>query len=387
MGRPVLGQHLRSGRRKYPRRASAAVITLILHGALVYLLWRQLGELQLPNPPNVEPLTATLIFQPRSLPTAPQLPAIKPEMIRLHAHVPDTPPDFRIEVPTEALPPQNSVPELGNGSPSPRAPTNELGEGAGIAVLRHVEPVYSVASVRAHERGTVAVRVLVDEEGRPRHVELLRSSGFPRLDESALHSVRRYRFTPVMQGLQAIRVWTTVYVSFDLLPMPVPVTMVEFDETVAEQIALVTRMNSGRRLAAPGTEETLRGLVEKLLSAVSSERAAETQRPASVPREPIQQLAAWGELQSVRFLGFASRGFESDTPETRMTTGNRVWGFRYTSRREIYEVKQAGGTSYWLAAVAPNGALRSLQITTASDPVSLSASGTGPEGTTSATRR
>jgi hypothetical protein len=75
-------------------------------------------------------------------------------------------------------------------------------------------------------------------------VELLRSSGFPRLDESALHSVRRYRFTPVMQGLQAIRVWTTVYVSFDLLPMPVPVTMVGFDETVAEQIALATRMNS-----------------------------------------------------------------------------------------------------------------------------------------------
>ena len=70
-----------------------------------------------------------------------------------------------------------------------------------------------------------------------------------------------------------------------------------------------------------------------------------------------------------------------------MKTGIHVWGFRYTSRREIYEVKQAGGTSYWLAAVAPNGALRSLQITTASDPVSLSASGAGPESTTPATRR
>jgi TonB family protein len=306
-------------------------------------------------------------------------------MVRLHSHLPDTPPDFRIEVPTEALPLQNSVPELGSGAPSSRGPTAEPEDGAGIVVLRHVEPVYSVASVRAHEYGTVAVQVLVDEQGRPNQVELLRSSGFPRLDASALQSVRRYRFAPLIRGSQAVRVWTTIHVTFDPLPMPVPVTMVEFDESVAEQIASATRPNSGRPLADPDTEATLRGLVEKVLAALASERAGEIQRPASVPHAPIHQLAAWGELKSVQFVGFASRGFKSDVPERRVT-GTRLWGgFRNTSRWEIYEVKQAGGTSYWLAAVAPSGALRRLQITVASEPRVLNASGAGPESTTPTT--
>jgi hypothetical protein len=189
-----------------------------------------------------------------------------------------------------------------------------------------------------------------------------------------------------MRGSQAVRVWTTVHVEFDLLPMPIPVTVVEFDEGVAEQIASASRTNSGRPLAAPSTQATLHALVEKLLAAVSSERAEEIQRPASIPRAPIQQLAVWGELQSVQFVGFASRGFERDIPETRTVThfSDR---FHNTRRWEIYEVKQAGGTSYWLAAVAPGGAPTSLQITVASDPRILNASGAGPQSTTPATRR
>ena len=358
MGRPASRQTLGSGRRRYLSRTSAAVVVLILHGALVYLLARQLGVLQLPTSPNVEPLLVTLTFQARSLPVAPQLTAMTPEMVRLHAHLPDTPPDFRIEVPTEALSPQNSVPELGNGASSSSGPTADPEDGAAIVVLRHVEPVYSSASVKAHEHGIVAVQVLVDEQGRPDQVELLRSSGFPRLDASALRSVHRYRFAPVKRGSQAVPVWTTVHVEFDLLPMPIPVTVVEFDESVAEQIASATRTHRGRPLAAPGTEAALHGLVEKLLAAVSSEREEEIQRPASLQRAPIRQLATWGELQSVQFIGFASRGFEGDSPETRTLTGT----LRNTGRWEIYEVKQAGGTSYWLAAVAPNGAPTSLQI-------------------------
>jgi periplasmic protein TonB len=387
MGRPASRQTLGSGRRRYLSRTSAAVVALILHGALVYLLASQLGVLRLPTPPNVEPLLVTLMFQPRSLPAAPQLTAMQPEMARLHSHLPDTPPDFRIEVPTEALPPQNSLPELGNGAPSTDGPPTAGSEGgASVFVVRHVEPVYSSASAQAHEQGIVAVRVLVDEQGRPKHVELLRSSGFPRLDASALRSVRRYRFASMMRGSQPVPIWTTVHVEFNLLPMPIPVTVVDFDERVAEQIASATRTNGGRPLAAPSTQATLRGLVEQLLAAVSSERAEEIQQPASIPRVPIEQLAVWGELQSVQFVGFASRGFASDIPETGTVTGTLIPG-RNISRWEIYEVKQAGGTSYWLAAVAPGGTPTRLQITVASDPRILNASGAGPQSTMPATRR
>lgn len=83
-------------------------------------------------------------------------------------------------------------------------------------MTRRVDPVYPPASRRAGEAGQVLLRVLVDESGRPREVRILKSSGFERLDESAVAAIRRWHFSPARQGSGPVIAWTQVSVVFRL---------------------------------------------------------------------------------------------------------------------------------------------------------------------------
>jgi protein TonB len=59
-------------------------------------------------------------------------------------------------------------------------------------------------------------RVHVDASGAPAQVELKQSSGHTRLDQAALDTVQRWRFTPARQGSAAVAGWVIVPVSFTL---------------------------------------------------------------------------------------------------------------------------------------------------------------------------
>jgi periplasmic protein TonB len=58
------------------------------------------------------------------------------------------------------------------------------------------EPVYPSASVRAQEQGTTELQVCVSAQGRVTQANVVKSSGFPRLDEAAAKWVQSARFTP-----------------------------------------------------------------------------------------------------------------------------------------------------------------------------------------------
>jgi len=76
--------------------------------------------------------------------------------------------------------------------------------------------VYPVASRRLREAGQVQVKVLVDAQGLPRQLLLLRSSGFPRLDESALATVRATRFKPYTEDGVAQPFWVVMPLIFEM---------------------------------------------------------------------------------------------------------------------------------------------------------------------------
>jgi protein TonB len=59
-----------------------------------------------------------------------------------------------------------------------------------------VEPVYPPAAARRGEEGTVALLVHVAPTGVPRSVEVIQSSGFKALDESARNAVLTWHFHP-----------------------------------------------------------------------------------------------------------------------------------------------------------------------------------------------
>jgi protein TonB len=66
------------------------------------------------------------------------------------------------------------------------------------------------------ESGTVRLRVLVDEQGRPRDIEVARSSGYPRLDQAAINAMRATRFKPHLEAGVPQSRWVLTPLTFNL---------------------------------------------------------------------------------------------------------------------------------------------------------------------------
>ncbi|MBI1754069.1 MAG: energy transducer TonB [Acidobacteria bacterium] len=84
------------------------------------------------------------------------------------------------------------------------------------AYLQNPEPAYPPLSKRFGEEGKVILRVLVNPEGQPEQVEVRQSSGHTRLDQAALGTVKRWRFTPARRGAERLAAWVLVPLSFQL---------------------------------------------------------------------------------------------------------------------------------------------------------------------------
>ena len=82
--------------------------------------------------------------------------------------------------------------------------------------LNNPKPGYPSISRRLGEEGVVMLRVYVSAQGTPDQIQLLKSSGFARLDQAAQEAVGRWRFVPARQGKIATAAWVQVPVSFQL---------------------------------------------------------------------------------------------------------------------------------------------------------------------------
>ena len=82
--------------------------------------------------------------------------------------------------------------------------------------LDNPKPPYPAISRRLSEQGRVVLRVHVDADGRPAEVQLHVSSGSSRLDQSALDTVRRWKFAPAKLGKEPIAAWVLVPIAFTL---------------------------------------------------------------------------------------------------------------------------------------------------------------------------
>ena len=64
--------------------------------------------------------------------------------------------------------------------------------------------------------GTVRLRVLVGEDGRPQDASIGTSSGDAGLDQAALDAVRHWRFEPAKRDGVPLRAWCIVPITFSL---------------------------------------------------------------------------------------------------------------------------------------------------------------------------
>lgn len=95
----------------------------------------------------------------------------------------------------------------GDGSaPAPgKDSTTFYSEGGGSSeakpgYLKNPAPPYPAEAIEHGQEGLVMLFVVVDRTGRPRKVELQKSSGFRLLDQSASRTVRQWKFSPGRLG-------------------------------------------------------------------------------------------------------------------------------------------------------------------------------------------
>ncbi|MGC1332331.1 energy transducer TonB, partial [Pseudomonas sp.] len=86
----------------------------------------------------------------------------------------------------------------------------------GVDYLRAPDPQYPDRDREDGNEGTVVLRVLVDESGKPGQVDVLRSSGFSSLDEAGRAAARAALFKPYREGGHALPVYVIVPLRFQL---------------------------------------------------------------------------------------------------------------------------------------------------------------------------
>lgn len=114
---------------------------------------------------------------------------------------------------------------LGSGSGSGIGPGSGGNIGGGVRrvgggvsapqLIYQVEPEFSEEARKAKVAGNVLVTLIVDTNGKPQRVRVLRGIGMG-LDEKAVEAVRQYKFKPAMAGGQPVMVEVNIDVNFQI---------------------------------------------------------------------------------------------------------------------------------------------------------------------------
>jgi TonB family protein len=148
------------------------------------------------------------------------------------------------QAPALAPPPVSSVPAIdsqpsfpigigasGNGSGSSHTGFAGFGtrdgvgkgSGSGTGVLmtqarpsETPRPGYPESARREGREGSVLLRVLIDDQGRSKEVEVNRSSGSDALDRAAAEAIKRWRFHPARHGGNPVESWVRIPIEFRL---------------------------------------------------------------------------------------------------------------------------------------------------------------------------
>jgi protein TonB len=200
------------------RRGALALGLLVAHLGLIALVAYGSTAIRKPNP--IAPIVVTLL--PEAPRPAQNLTLPSPVLTLPH---PVPPAMLAMDVPIEATNAAVFVAANPDTPPSPAPPAAaaprqsqslDLPAMSNIAYLQPPAPHYPRQSRLAHEQGLVVLRVLIDESGRVRDIDIYRSSGHPRLDQEARDAVAKALFKPYRDGGVARPAVAMVPIEFSL---------------------------------------------------------------------------------------------------------------------------------------------------------------------------
>lgn len=190
-------------RKLKPEQLSGLLFVMILHGAVLYGLWRYHF---IPAPAEAVTLMVDLINP--AAPDRPEPPKLRPVTLPKpeHAHLVANAPVVK---PDESVVPPPAVVEYVSPPPAPVAPALPLPPVAlkgelSVSCPERSPPDYPSLSMRLNEQGRVVLRVVLGEDGHVAGAEVKTGSGYRRLDDAALNAVKTWRCKPAMRGGVAV---------------------------------------------------------------------------------------------------------------------------------------------------------------------------------------
>ncbi|WP_082605511.1 energy transducer TonB [Curvibacter sp. PAE-UM] len=204
------------------RRLLIAASVVLLHVGVLWALqsglMRRAVEVIIPGE-----ILSEFISPPAPEAQKPQTPAPprKPEPAPPKAQVqPPTPQPVTATAPApavaQAAPAAIEASTVAAAPAAPPAPARIELPSSDAAYLNNPKPSYPPLSRRLGEQGKVVVRVLIGVDGTAQQAEIRSSSGYDRLDQAALATVRSWRYVPGRRNGMAEAMWFNVPINFVL---------------------------------------------------------------------------------------------------------------------------------------------------------------------------
>lgn len=189
------------------RRAAEMVIPIQVLAEII----EPAQPLVTPEPPPPKPVAQPPKPQPK--PVARQQPVPQPVLQEEPSPVapvvapPEPAPPVTVAAPTPPAPP---VP------PAPPAPPRIELPSSSADYLNNPRPPYPALSKRMGEQGKVVVRAFIGTDGTASRAEVQSSSGYQRLDQTAVQTVLRWRYVPGKRNGVAEAMWFNIPIVFEL---------------------------------------------------------------------------------------------------------------------------------------------------------------------------
>ncbi len=189
-------------------RPGPLIAVIGIHVVIGYVLSVSMGVIEMPK--FIEPAQVVFIPEPQQTVDEPEI-QVKPEIEQLAVDNPEP-----TLIPDEVIIPPADIPMPASENAVAATEATAGPPAQDLKTKTRVEPTYPPAARRAGEEGTVRLRILVDERGTPRDIQIAQGSGFARLDQAAIDAVRKWRFVAASSGTQTIAAWTQVAITFRL---------------------------------------------------------------------------------------------------------------------------------------------------------------------------
>jgi protein TonB len=94
----------------------------------------------------------------------------------------------------------------------------EMSHETSLRVIHKADPEYTPEALEAKLTGTVTLTLVVDTEGNPTEIKLIKGLG-KGLDEKAVECLQKWRFKPATHNSEPVSAKATVEINFRLPPV------------------------------------------------------------------------------------------------------------------------------------------------------------------------